>query len=85
MTQRSRWAFIARSCAEVTACIRIRLEWNENSTPSAADRMRGSSVSTVTLLLGTISPTRDMAIPAPRFDVSDDYSSCMSKSQRLAR
>ena len=56
--QRSRWAFIARSSSGETVCILIRLEWKENRAWACRASSAGTSVSTVTLELGTTSPMR---------------------------
>src|SRR5262245_34146545 len=56
--QRSRWAFIDRSCSAETVCILIRLEWKENRSAVCRASSAGTSVSTVTLELGTTSPMR---------------------------
>jgi hypothetical protein len=55
---RSRCAFIARSWAADTVCIRMRLEWNENRLCCCLFSNAGISVSTVTFELGTTSPIR---------------------------
>jgi hypothetical protein len=49
---------MTRNCSGVTACMRIRLEWNVNSTPLTRLRIFGISDSTVTFELGTMTPTR---------------------------
>jgi hypothetical protein len=53
---------MARNCSGDTVCIRIRLEWNEKSAVACRLSSAGSSVSTVTLELGTTSPMRWVAI-----------------------
>ncbi len=52
---------MARSCSGVTRVIRIRLEWKvkrSGATRSRARSRAGTSVSMVTLELGTIWPIR---------------------------
>lgn len=55
---RSRCAFMARSSSGETECIRIRLEWKENPASRCRASRAGTSVSTVTLELGTTRPIR---------------------------